>query len=137
MQILIEIVCYTVVFQTANNAVKVVERNKSISVPRFLNDICTVKGIFVDFAVFSYAYIFLDTNTVFVVPIGIRSKRLKLSAFFPYESASKILSRVAVELIISYMPIFVNKNSAPNADSKESTLGAEKKSTYLLMSGRI
>ena len=110
LQVLVEIVCNSVVFQSANCAVKVVERNKCISVPRFLNDICTVKSVFVNFAVFSYAYLFLDTNTVFVVPIGIRSKGLKLSALFPRCRRSEIICRIAVCIfIISYQPLFVNK----------------------------
>ena len=112
LQVLVEIICNSVVFQSANCSVKVVERNKSIFVPRFLNDICTVKSVFVNFAVFSYAYLFLDTNTVFVVPIGIRSKGLKLSALFPCCTRSKIIRRVSVGFIISYLTIFVNKNSA-------------------------
>ena len=112
LQVLVEIICNSVVFQSTNCSVKVVERNKCISVPRFLNDICTVKSVFVNFAAFSYAYLFLDTNTVFVVPIGIRSKGLKLSALFPRCLSSEIIRRVAIGFIISHSPIFVNKNSA-------------------------
>ena len=99
LQVLVEIICNSVVFQSTNCSVKVVERNKCISVPRFLNDICTVKSVFVNFAVFSYAYLFLDTNAFVVILIRIASKGLKLSALFPFERMTEIIGRVAVGLL--------------------------------------
>ena len=67
-----------------------------------------------------------NTDSFVVVLVRITSKSLELSTLFPSYKGFKIIGRVAVGIIISYQPIFVKKNSAPNADSEESTLSAEK-----------
>ena len=57
-------------------------------------------------------YCFGNTDALIVVLVRIAAKRLKLSAFFPRCTRSEIIRRVAVWSIISYLTIFVNKNSA-------------------------
>ena len=61
---------------------------------------------------------FLNTDTVIIVIIGVAPERFKLSAFFTSCGNTKIICRVAVYTpIISYHPLFVNKNSAPKIDA--------------------
>lgn len=90
--------------------------------------VCTVKNVVVDFTTGG----FLDTNTVVVVLVRIASKSLKPSPLFPSYKGYKIACGGAVGIIISYKLLFVNKNSAPNAGSEESTLSADAHIFYAL-----
>ena len=112
LQILIEIVCSPVVFQTTNRSVKIIQILVYIAVAvatgifnNFFQDICPVKDVFMDLAVLG----FLDPDSVVVVAIGNLVKCFELSAFFPCQRMSKISGRVAVGFIISYNPFFVNE----------------------------
>jgi len=71
---------------------------------------------------------FLNTNTVVVVLVRVGSECLKLSALFPLNVFyTKIFCRVAIEIIISYLLLFVNKKTVPTADSEHKKLiGTEK-----------
>ena len=72
------------------------------------------------------------SDAVCIVGVDIVVKGLKLTSLFPSQRMTEIRDWVSVDIIISYLPLFVNKNSAPNADSKESTLSAKKKSNNQL-----
>lgn len=100
LQILIEIICSVVVFQTANSAVQIVQVLVDIlrEICRvgydFLNNVGTVKDVFVNLG----AYGFLNTNTIVVILVRVVAKGLKLSAPFPSYRGSKIIGRVAVDM---------------------------------------
>ena len=79
LQIFEEIIGSTVVDNTANAVLVVIERNKSIAIPSFTENLSAVKGIFVLNAVDSLA----RSYAVCVVGICIRVVRLKLPTLFP------------------------------------------------------
>ena len=88
----------------------------------FLNDVCAIENILMDFSACSL----LDTDTLIVIFVGICTVLFELSTLFPCKSIAQIALRVTVGIIISYKLLFVKKNSAPGADSEESTLETEK-----------
>jgi len=51
-----------------------------------------------------------DTNTFIIIFVDIGTVLFELSALFPSYKGSKIIGRVAVEIIIPYASIFVKKN---------------------------
>ena len=112
-KIYIKIICSAIVLQTANSAVQIVQVLVDIlrAICRvgydFLNNVGTVKDVFVNLG----AYGFLNTNTIVVILVRVVAKGLKLSAPFPSYRGSKIIGRVAVDIIISYLLLYVKKNS--------------------------
>ena len=95
LQVLKEIVCVVVVDNTANGILVVVERNKGVFAPGFLENLSSVKGIGVGYAVYSLAC----SYTVCIVGISVTVKGLKLTSLFPDESMTEILRRVTLSIV--------------------------------------
>ena len=74
LQVLKEIVCVILIDNTANAVLVVVERNKGVFSPGFLENLSSVKGIGVGYAVYSLAC----SYTVCIVGISVTVKGLKL-----------------------------------------------------------
>ena len=113
MQILIEIICNPLVFQSANSTIEIIKILIGILGATcnigydLLNNIRAVKDILMDFSTCSL----LNTDTLVVILVRVVAKGLKLSAPFPSYRGSKIIGRVAVDIIISYLLLYVKKNS--------------------------
>ena len=119
LQVLIEIICGAIILDSANCAVEVIKilidvlRTIANVRNNFLNDVCTIENILMNFT----ACGFLNTNTFVVILVGVRTKSFKLSALFPSCRCAEVVGRVAVCIfIISYQPLFVKKNSAPQIE---------------------
>jgi len=67
LKVLIEIICSTVISNSANGSVEIVQGNKSIAAPDFLYDIRSVKNVFMLNSVYRFGY----SYSVIVVFIGI------------------------------------------------------------------
>ena len=98
LQVFIEIICSTVILDSANRAVKIVERNERVAIPRFLDNVRAVKRIFMLNAIYSFG----NTNTFIVVLVRIAAKCFELSALFPSQSVTEVGGTVIVFLLYHF-----------------------------------
>ena len=120
LKVLIEIICSAIVLDTTNRTIEVIQiliyilRATCRIAYNFLDNVRTVENILMDFC----TCLLSDTNTVVVVLVRVATKCLELSTLFPRRGSSKVIGRVAVCIIISYLLLFVNKKSPVHTSTK-------------------
>ena len=95
LKILEEVVGNVIVDNTANAVLVVIKRNKSIVIPSFTEDLCTVKSIGMLCAINSLA----RSDTVCIVGVGVTVKRLELSSLFPCQCMTEVCCGVTLCIV--------------------------------------
>ena len=109
LQVLKEIVCVVVVDNTADGILVVVERNKGIVTPGFLEYLSSVKSVLVLNAVYSLAC----SYAVGILGICITVKLLELASLFPSQSMTEVLNRVALSIILNRFTLYTGEQVVP------------------------
>ena len=103
LKILDEVVGITIINDTTNAVLVIVEGNKSVTIPSLTKDLRSVESIFV----LNSVYGLRGTNTISVVSVSITIKGLKLSALFPSQSMTEIRGRVALSITDMWLLYYI------------------------------
>ena len=95
LKILHEVVSKAVVYDTAYALFIIIKRSEGVAIPGFLENLCTVKSIFVLYTVYSLAC----SDSVSIVGIRVFIKGLKLTSLFPSKIVAEVLCGVALCII--------------------------------------
>ena len=115
LQVLIEIVCSIVAFDSANCAVKVVQvlvgifRAAAGIRYKLLDDIRSVKDIVVNFR----CRPLLNPDAIVVVLVAVGSECLQLASLFPSQRMTEVMSRVALRIVGNCLPVVCGQQIFP------------------------
>ena len=133
LQVLIEIICSFVIFQTANRSVEIIQIFVYISVAiaaivgyDLFENVGAVKDVFMGFAVLNL----FNSDSIVVILVSIISELFELSALLPSQRIAAIIGRVAVDFIISHRSNFVNEKLHPRRGGEKNFLFRQPEKFY-------